>query len=70
MRRTTGWWLDIPREILGIMREHGLNAAEGIHSACHAILNQFVLQRDLKTECKLAVKEYKKEPSKRKRPAR
>jgi len=70
LRKTTGWWLDIPKKNLDIMRTAGLNVAEGIHSACHAVLNQFAMQRDLKTECKLAVKEYKSQPSRRKRPAR
>jgi DEAD/DEAH box helicase domain-containing protein len=70
LRKTTGWWLDIPKATLKILRTSGLNSAEGIHSACHAILNQFAMQQDLKTECKLAVKEYKSQPSRRKRPAR
>jgi len=70
LRKTTGWWLDIPKTTLTVMRTAGLNVAEGIHSACHGILNQFAMQQDLKTECKLAMKEYKSQPSRRKRPAR
>ena len=69
-RDTTGWWMDIPRDVLQMMRQKGFNLAEGIHAASHAVLNRFDMQKDLKTECKVAVKEYKPQPSKRKRPAR
>ena len=48
----------------------GINAAEAIHAAQHAILNRFSMAQELKTECKAAEKEYKVSESKRKRPAR
>lgn len=43
---------------------------EAIHAAEHAFLNQFPLQADVRTECKVAIKEYKTEQSSRQRPAR
>ncbi len=43
---------------------------EAIHAAEHAFLNQFPLQADVRTECKVAVKEYQHEQSSRQRPAR
>jgi DEAD/DEAH box helicase domain-containing protein len=69
-RETTGWWLDIPKEVLDISHRKGLNVAEGIHAASHAVLNQFNMGNEVKTECKLARREYKSEPTRRKRPAR
>ncbi|KAF8126549.1 DEAD H helicase [Boletus edulis] len=69
-RQSTGFWLDVPKPILALMRSKGLRPAEAIHSACHAWMNQFALAAELKTECKAAEKEYKVTASKRKRPAR
>ncbi|KAG8217199.1 hypothetical protein J3R82DRAFT_5282 [Butyriboletus roseoflavus] len=69
-RQGTGFWLDVPKPILALMRSKGLRPAEAIHSACHAWMNQFALAAELKTECKAAEKEYKVATSKRKRPAR
>ena len=70
IRDTHGMWIDVPRDILGLMRAKGINAAEAIHAAQHAFLNRFAMAPDLKTECKLAGKEYAVRPSTRKRPAR
>ncbi|KAF4608901.1 hypothetical protein EYR40_001254 [Pleurotus pulmonarius] len=69
-RDSIGMWLDVPKSTLIIMQEADINAAEAIHSAQHAFLNQFAMAADLKTECKAAEKEYKKAESSRKRPAR
>ncbi len=69
-RDTSGWWMDVPRQTLTMMQQKCINAAESIHAASHAILNQFPMQQDISTECKVAKKEYRAEPSKRKRPAR
>jgi len=69
-RQGTGFWLDVPKPILALMRSKGLRPAEAIHSACHAWMNQFAMAVDLKTECKAAEKEYKVAASTRKRPAR
>ena len=69
-RETTGMWIDIPKNILQLMNEKGINAAEAIHAAQHAFLNRFALAADLKTECKPPEKEYAAKESKRKRPAR
>ena len=69
-RQTTGMWLDVPKPTLQLLEAHNINAAEAIHAACHAFLNQFALGKELGTECKAAEKEYKVSESKRKRPAR
>lgn len=69
-RGTTGLWVDLPKSTLDILRLKGINAAEAIHSAAHAFLNRFPLAADLRTECKVPVKEYLAVGTKRKRPAR
>lgn len=69
-RSTTGFWIDVPKAVLDILRMKALNAAEAIHAAEHAFLNQFPMAADVKTECKLAIKEYKSADSSRKRPGR
>lgn len=69
-RESTGMWMDVPKPILELMRDSGINPAEAIHAAEHAFLNRFALAMDLKTECKVAEKEYKTKASQRKRPAR
>ncbi|KAI0807176.1 P-loop containing nucleoside triphosphate hydrolase protein [Fomes fomentarius] len=69
-RETTGVWLDVPKPMLELLRDTGMNAAEAIHAAQHAILNRFALAADLRTECKVPEKEYKVSASQRKRPAR
>lgn len=63
-------WMDVPKPTLDLMKDSGINPAEAIHAAEHAFLNRFALATDLKTECKVAEKEYKAKASKRKRPAR
>ncbi|KZV84071.1 hypothetical protein EXIGLDRAFT_727691, partial [Exidia glandulosa HHB12029] len=69
-RETTGFWLDVPKNILGLMNEKNIHPAEAIHSASHALMNRFPMAQDLKTECKVAVKEYRPVETNRKRPAR
>ncbi|KAL5490199.1 HRQ1 [Sanghuangporus weigelae] len=69
-RNTTGFWIDLPKRTLDILRLKGINAAEAIHSAAHAFLNRFPMAADVRTECKVPVKEYLAAGSKRKRPAR
>ncbi|OBZ75158.1 putative ATP-dependent helicase HRQ1 [Grifola frondosa] len=69
-RDTAGMWLDIPKQILDLMQNTGINPAEAIHAAEHAFLNRFALAADLRTECKVPEKEYKASASERKRPAR
>ncbi|KAG2076017.1 DEAD H helicase [Suillus decipiens] len=69
-RQVTGFWFDVPKDLLGLMKEKKINLAEAIHSASHAWMNRFALSPDLRTECKAAEKEYSKEESQRKRPAR
>ncbi|KAK5163267.1 ATP-dependent 3'-5' DNA helicase [Saxophila tyrrhenica] len=70
-----GMWLDVPKKALEILDSRRLNIAGAIHAAEHAILSlmpNFVISMpgDVKTECKVAVKEFAKKESQRKRPAR
>ena len=71
-RDTVGFWLDVPRSTLELMREKGVNPAEAIHAATHALMNRFDLGHEIKTECKVPEKEYGKnaKETRRKRPAR
>ncbi|MCJ1370725.1 hypothetical protein MMC20_001938 [Loxospora ochrophaea] len=70
-----GMWLDVPRVALEILNSRRLNVAGAIHAAEHAILSlmpQFVISMpgDVRTECKVAIKEFAKKETSRKRPAR
>ncbi|KAI9718310.1 MAG: hypothetical protein M1828_006774 [Chrysothrix sp. TS-e1954] len=70
-----GMWLDVPRSALEILDSRRLNIAAAIHAAEHAILSlmpNYVVSMpgDVRTECKVAIKEFAKKPTKRKRPAR
>ncbi|QRW02955.1 DEAD/DEAH box helicase [Ceratobasidium sp. AG-Ba] len=69
-RTTTGIWMDVPKTILDLMKQKGVDASASIHAAQHAILNQTYLASDMKTECKVPQKEFAKYESSRKRPAR
>jgi len=70
-----GMWLDVPKQALDILVEHRLNVAGAIHAAEHAILSlmpNFVISMpgDVRTECKIGLKEFAKKETSRKRPAR
>ena len=70
-----GMWLDVPKQALEILDSRRLNVAGAIHAAEHAVLSlmpNFVISMpgDVKTECKVAIKEFAKKESSRKRPAR
>ncbi|KAL8731419.1 MAG: hypothetical protein Q9166_003394 [cf. Caloplaca sp. 2 TL-2023] len=70
-----GLWLDVPKRALEILDSRRLNVAAAIHAAEHAILSlmpQFVISMpgDVRTECKVAIKEFAKKETSRKRPAR
>ncbi|KAG8690861.1 hypothetical protein FRC11_008575 [Ceratobasidium sp. 423] len=69
-RYMVGMWMDVPKFILQLLKDKGINPAEAIHAASHAILNQTHLSSDLKTECKAPSKEYVQRETSRKRPAR
>ncbi|KAI5983784.1 DEAD H helicase [Pisolithus albus] len=69
-RQGTGLWLDVPQNILGLLRSKAISPAAAIHSACHAWMNGFALAAGLRTECKSVEKEKKAAESRRKRPAR
>ncbi|KAI7196343.1 P-loop containing nucleoside triphosphate hydrolase protein, partial [Hortaea werneckii] len=70
-----GMWLDVPKSAIQILNSRRLNVAGAIHAAEHAILSlmpNFVISMpgDVKTECKVAIKEFAKKETSRKRPAR
>ncbi|KAF2725731.1 P-loop containing nucleoside triphosphate hydrolase protein [Polychaeton citri CBS 116435] len=70
-----GMWLDVPKRAIEILTSRRLNVAGAIHAAEHAILSlmpNFVISMpgDVKTECKVAIKEFAKKETSRKRPAR
>ncbi|PSK33986.1 hypothetical protein B9Z65_8312 [Elsinoe australis] len=70
-----GMWLDVPKNAVEILNSRRLNVAGAIHAAEHAILSlmpNFVISMpgDVKTECKVAIKEFAKKETTRKRPAR
>ncbi|KAK1073826.1 ATP-dependent 3'-5' DNA helicase [Friedmanniomyces endolithicus] len=70
-----GMWLDVPKAAVEILNSRRLNLAGAIHAAEHAILSlmpNFVISMpgDVKTECKVAIKEFAKKETSRKRPAR
>lgn len=70
-----GMWLDVPKAAIEILDARRLNIAAAIHAAEHAILSlmpNFVISMpgDVKTECKVAIKEFAKKETTRKRPAR
>ncbi|CAE6466970.1 unnamed protein product [Rhizoctonia solani] len=69
-RMTTGMWMDVPKSILQLLKDKGINPAEAIHATSHAVLNRTHLSTDLKTECKVPSKEYTQRETSRKRPAR
>ena len=75
IRYSKGMWLDVPRHALEILQERRLNVAAAIHAAEHAVMSllpTFVISMpdDVRTECKVALKEFAKNESQRKRPAR
>ncbi|KAF5621257.1 DEAD DEAH box helicase [Fusarium sp. NRRL 52700] len=75
MRFSKGMWLDVPKKAMSILQERRLHIAAAIHAAEHAIMSllpAFVISMpgDVRTECKTAVKEFAKQESRRKRPAR
>uniref|UniRef100_A0A0D2XJR8 ATP-dependent helicase HRQ1 n=1 Tax=Fusarium oxysporum (strain Fo5176) TaxID=660025 RepID=A0A0D2XJR8_FUSOF len=75
IRFSKGMWLDVPKKAMSILQERRLHIAAAIHAAEHAIMSllpAFVISMpgDVRTECKTAVKEFAKQESQRKRPAR
>ncbi|SJX62501.1 related to HRQ1-putative RecQ helicase [Sporisorium reilianum f. sp. reilianum] len=75
IRHTRGLWIDVPTWLVDAMTEKRINVAAAIHAAEHALLSltpMFVVSvaGDVRTECKVAEKEYAAKPSSRKRPAR
>ncbi|KAK6606734.1 DEAD/DEAH box helicase [Botrytis cinerea] len=70
-----GMWLDVPKLALEILFEKRLNIAGAIHAAEHAVLSlmpNFVISMpgDVRTECKIGMKDFAQKETTRKRPAR
>lgn len=75
IRYSKGMWLDVPRFALEILQSRQLHVAAAIHAAQHCVMSlmpTFVisLPEDVRTECKVALKEFAKQETQRKRPAR
>jgi DEAD/DEAH box helicase domain-containing protein len=75
IRYSKGMWLDVPKVALEILQDRRLNSAAAIHAAEHAVMSllpTFVISmpEDVRTECKVALKEFAKKETQRKRPAR
>ncbi|KAI3323406.1 P-loop containing nucleoside triphosphate hydrolase protein [Xylariaceae sp. AK1471] len=75
LRHSKGLWLDVPKRALEILVERRLHVAGAIHAAEHAIMSlmpNFVISMpgDVRTECKVGLKEFAQKETSRKRPAR
>ncbi|KAI1756639.1 hypothetical protein F4782DRAFT_275032 [Xylaria castorea] len=75
IRHSKGMWLDVPKRALEILVDRRLHVAGAIHAAEHAILSlmpNFVISMpgDVRTECKVGLKEFAQKETSRKRPAR
>lgn len=73
--KSKGLWIDIPLELLFLIKEKGLNPAAGVHALQHAIMAMMPLfvvsgTDEIQTECKAPEKEFATRQTKRKRPAR
>lgn len=75
IRYSKGMWLDVPKQALDILVDRKLHVAGAIHAAQHIVMSlipNFVISMpdDVRTECKNAIKEFAKQETQRKRPAR
>ncbi|KAH8681064.1 hypothetical protein BX600DRAFT_445677 [Xylariales sp. PMI_506] len=75
IRHSKGLWVDVPKVALEILVERRLHVAGAIHAAEHAVMSlmpNFVISMpgDVRTECKVGLKEFAQRESQRKRPAR
>lgn len=75
VRYSKGMWIDLPKRALEILEARRLHVAGAIHAAEHAMMSMipnFVLSMpgDVRTECKNSLKEFARQQSSRKRPAR
>lgn len=57
-RESTGFWVDVTSSILGELFDSEIDGAAAIHAAEHALLNQFALSQDLRTDCRVAKEDY------------
>uniref|UniRef100_A0A8H7Y073 P-loop containing nucleoside triphosphate hydrolase protein n=2 Tax=Psilocybe cubensis TaxID=181762 RepID=A0A8H7Y073_PSICU len=57
-RETIGFWIDLPNVILERLYAEEIDGAAAIHAAEHAVLNQYALSQDVKTDCRVAKEGY------------
>ncbi|ODV62448.1 ATP-dependent 3'-5' DNA helicase [Ascoidea rubescens DSM 1968] len=72
---TKGFWINVPKEAISMVRKKELSLAGGIHGAQHCIANLFPLiifsgKDDIFSECKAPEKEFANRQTSRQRPAR
>ncbi|SCZ94454.1 BZ3500_MvSof-1268-A1-R1_Chr12-2g03910 [Microbotryum saponariae] len=75
IRRSHGFWIDVPASALEILLLKNLHPAASIHAAEHALMSltpivAMCTEGDVRTECKQPEKEFASMPSSRKRLAR
>ena len=75
IRHTHGVWLDVPWKIVEALTSHEILASAAIHATEHAVLSLtplFVASAadDVRTECKVPMRELSGRPTQRKRPSR
>lgn len=75
IRHSKGMWMDLPKRALEILESRRLHVAGAIHAAEHAMMSMipnFVMSMpgDVRTECKNGLKEFARQETSRKRPAR
>ncbi|KAI0872081.1 hypothetical protein GGS24DRAFT_503118 [Hypoxylon argillaceum] len=75
IRHSKGLWLDVPKRALEILVDRRFHVAGAIHAAEHAVMSlmpNFVISMpgDVRTECKVGLKEFAQKETSRKRPAR
>lgn len=75
LRYSKGMWIDLPKRALEILDSRRLHIAGAIHAAEHSLMSMipnFVLSMpgDVRTECKNSLKEFARQTTNRKRPAR
>ncbi|KAK4051490.1 ATP-dependent 3'-5' DNA helicase [Microbotryomycetes sp. JL221] len=75
MRKSHGFWIDVPASALEILILKNLHPAASIHAAEHALMSltpivAMCAEGDVRTECKQPEKEFAASKTSRKRPAR
>ncbi|PPQ63182.1 hypothetical protein CVT24_005727 [Panaeolus cyanescens] len=56
-REATGFWIDLTQVTLDLLAQEEIDEAAAIHATEHAILNQYALSQDVKTDCRTTQEE-------------